>query len=493
MGIFGGRLGIEGIDGAVRYTTFENGTADIVERVLVRYYGSADRAAALIGLGALEQLHPRLAPDSGEAHHFDSPAPNVTIALHRDRGDALVGPSIAADRSTYAVGRKVYLFVESEARWFRFHLPDRWEPVPARAAPPRGARVYTTPDALERLRRDLLEANIQVERTDSADELYIPSLAAPAMDKQHQLRALWVAAHAAASGCRVEFYAATLAGAVHLLGDAVVVPGSDELDPHAHARLVSRFEEVFPNEHHALALESVVQARARQHLLLDPSQYTFTTPPGTFRSDHGGHNTLRMAVKVRPSAGAVRVDFVVRRQDGVPIAAQSQTIVPEEMSPISCNVALPRELDHVTSSIAVTWFRPVACVSSPAVTFQADAAVGSDSADECQGITLNSWSLGPVPGSDIRLSFNSVHVRAVACFTPRDPGLYAMRIAVRWRSTLLQEDWVLVGHCDANQAYAADLMWALAAPKAEEMFTVDVIRVEPFAKQHRTFEHSRAD
>ena len=60
-----------------------------VGATLSTHYTTAARVDALLSLGSISQLHPRLVPDLGDTHTFDNPANNVTIAYHRDRGEAM--------------------------------------------------------------------------------------------------------------------------------------------------------------------------------------------------------------------------------------------------------------------------------------------------------------------------------------------------------------------------------------------------------------------
>jgi hypothetical protein len=60
-----------------------------VGATLSTHYTTTARVDALLSLGSISQLHPRLVPDLGDTHTFDNPAANVTIAYHRDRGEAM--------------------------------------------------------------------------------------------------------------------------------------------------------------------------------------------------------------------------------------------------------------------------------------------------------------------------------------------------------------------------------------------------------------------
>ena len=67
------------------YDGYPNG----VGATLTTHYATDERVKALLNLGSISQLHPRLVPDLGDTHTFEKPAKNVTVAYHRDRGEAL--------------------------------------------------------------------------------------------------------------------------------------------------------------------------------------------------------------------------------------------------------------------------------------------------------------------------------------------------------------------------------------------------------------------
>ena len=60
-----------------------------VGATLSTHYATDERVTALLNLGSISQLQPRLVPDLGDTHTFDNPAKNVTVAYHRDRGEAM--------------------------------------------------------------------------------------------------------------------------------------------------------------------------------------------------------------------------------------------------------------------------------------------------------------------------------------------------------------------------------------------------------------------
>tara|TARA_A100001015_G_scaffold211101_1_gene236659 strand:+ start:3207 stop:3659 length:453 start_codon:yes stop_codon:yes gene_type:complete len=81
--------------------------------MLKRHYNSFDRAVALVELGSISALKPNLNAQTA-GHSFETPADEITIAYHRDRGEELHIseyddiPSWIADMEEYA-----YLYTDN--------------------------------------------------------------------------------------------------------------------------------------------------------------------------------------------------------------------------------------------------------------------------------------------------------------------------------------------------------------------------------------------
>ncbi len=77
-------------DGTIKSISVHNlGSLSGVGRILVEYYHNNEIINELIGLGNLSLLSSKLSPDNSRLHSFNSPQPGITIAYHRDRGEAL--------------------------------------------------------------------------------------------------------------------------------------------------------------------------------------------------------------------------------------------------------------------------------------------------------------------------------------------------------------------------------------------------------------------
>lgn len=105
-------------------------------RCLLENYNTQEAAEALVALGDLSSVHPRLAPAPGEAHSFDHPAPGVTVAYHRDRGEDL-NPWTPFDLSTGVSVSEIvenlddsgYVYVFMAGSWYYRNEDGRLAPL----------------------------------------------------------------------------------------------------------------------------------------------------------------------------------------------------------------------------------------------------------------------------------------------------------------------------------------------------------------------------
>lgn len=64
-----------------------DGYPEHVGKILYENYNTTEKIEELIALGDISSLGPRLKPNDDEAHSFDNPIRDITIAYHRDRGE----------------------------------------------------------------------------------------------------------------------------------------------------------------------------------------------------------------------------------------------------------------------------------------------------------------------------------------------------------------------------------------------------------------------
>lgn len=65
-----------------------DGYLDGVGSVLNEHYQDPAKVSALIDLGDVSSIGPRVAPDSGESHSYNRPVADVCVAYIRDRGES---------------------------------------------------------------------------------------------------------------------------------------------------------------------------------------------------------------------------------------------------------------------------------------------------------------------------------------------------------------------------------------------------------------------
>ena len=100
-----------------------DGHPDGVGAVLTEHYTNLQKVEQLLDLGALSSLGPLLSPPEGQPHSFGAPAPNVTVAYHRDRGNDLqpakTYPNVVEFRKHVAddFGAEYAYFINHRREW----------------------------------------------------------------------------------------------------------------------------------------------------------------------------------------------------------------------------------------------------------------------------------------------------------------------------------------------------------------------------------------
>ena len=118
------RIGMEQPNGEVRsiYCHWD-GYPEGVGATLQEHYVDPEKVEALIALGNISVLQPLVEPDvPGVEHSFANPAPCVTIAYHRDRGEEFRAPRIDASVESFSrsdIEQYGYVFTQS-GEWKTF-------------------------------------------------------------------------------------------------------------------------------------------------------------------------------------------------------------------------------------------------------------------------------------------------------------------------------------------------------------------------------------
>ena len=91
--------------------------------MLEQHYQDPEKIKKLIKLGNISFLKEKLEPEAGEKHSFSKPAEGVTVAYHRDRGEAYKFYAAHDDEFFFEVLRRndfdyVYLYDMQKNEWF---------------------------------------------------------------------------------------------------------------------------------------------------------------------------------------------------------------------------------------------------------------------------------------------------------------------------------------------------------------------------------------
>ena len=118
------RIGMEMPNGEVKsiYCHWD-GYPEGVGATLKEHYTDPAKVEALIALGDISVLEPLVEPDvPGVEHSFNKPAPCVTVAYHRDRGESFFPPRVDASVESFShsdIKEYGYVFTQ-QGEWKTF-------------------------------------------------------------------------------------------------------------------------------------------------------------------------------------------------------------------------------------------------------------------------------------------------------------------------------------------------------------------------------------
>jgi hypothetical protein len=99
----------------------QDGYPQGVGQVLAQHYSTTARVKALLALGDVSRLAPKLAPPAGQPHSYREPLDGVSVAYRRDRGDKDNGVVTSVNFTALAaLSRQCnaeYVYVFSDDRW----------------------------------------------------------------------------------------------------------------------------------------------------------------------------------------------------------------------------------------------------------------------------------------------------------------------------------------------------------------------------------------
>nr|DAT18240.1 MAG TPA: hypothetical protein [Caudoviricetes sp.] len=129
-------IGVKQSDGSIRAITCHyDGYCEHVGKILETYYETEEKANALINLGLISCLGPKIRPESefdesrreaGEPeyvkHSFRTPQKDVTVAYHRDKGETLEILKYHSQTGFLRACEWIcYRYLFMDGRWHLFH------------------------------------------------------------------------------------------------------------------------------------------------------------------------------------------------------------------------------------------------------------------------------------------------------------------------------------------------------------------------------------
>jgi hypothetical protein len=81
------------------------------------WYGTEERAKALVALGDASSINKRLVPSHGSNHHFDHPEEDVCVFYHRDRGEPWSNCEPLVYSGIRVPGAECYHYIYEDGEW----------------------------------------------------------------------------------------------------------------------------------------------------------------------------------------------------------------------------------------------------------------------------------------------------------------------------------------------------------------------------------------
>lgn len=77
--------------------------------ILNNYYNTKEKVLELLKLGDLSSIQENIKPPKGQAHTFENPYSNTTVAYHRDRGEELCFNGNSEEEYNYVFTEKGWI------------------------------------------------------------------------------------------------------------------------------------------------------------------------------------------------------------------------------------------------------------------------------------------------------------------------------------------------------------------------------------------------
>ena len=127
-------IGIAQADGTIKAIYLHNdGYPGFAGAILAGWYNTAEKAEALIALGALSSIGEKIEPDKNKPHTFENRQEDVVFAYHRDRGEELRPGNTYQNQEHYQQAAMedfwadfLYLFLNGEWLFYGLKGKDEW-------------------------------------------------------------------------------------------------------------------------------------------------------------------------------------------------------------------------------------------------------------------------------------------------------------------------------------------------------------------------------
>ena len=127
-------IGIAQTDGTIKAIYLHNdGYPGFAGAILAGWYNSAEKAEALIALGALSSIGEKIEPDNSKPHTFENRQVDVVFAYHRDRGEELRPSKIYQNQEHFHKAANddfwaeyIYLFCDGKWQFCGLFEKNEW-------------------------------------------------------------------------------------------------------------------------------------------------------------------------------------------------------------------------------------------------------------------------------------------------------------------------------------------------------------------------------
>ena len=94
-----------------------DGYPEYMYPMLRDWYGTQERAEALVSFGDASFIAKRLVPSQDSNHHFDHPEEDVCIFYHRDRGELWRQNAPVLMTKEEAISNHYYVYIFEDGHW----------------------------------------------------------------------------------------------------------------------------------------------------------------------------------------------------------------------------------------------------------------------------------------------------------------------------------------------------------------------------------------